>query len=124
MPPVAPILLVAQKLEPSALAQFRGRPFADMIKFVVDVEQGVVALGGELHVDAEAVLLDRGCEQEALWGGNYYPGRGPEKCVEYSSMLNIRPAQENASMTVLDAGIRERMRDIVQRLIGRGEPWP
>src|SRR3989449_11634574 len=51
------------------------RLFGDMVKYVVDVERGVVAVGGELHVDAEQVLLEQGSRQADLWGANYYPGR-------------------------------------------------
>jgi len=51
------------------------RLFGDMVKYVVDVERGVVALGGELHADAEQVLLEQGSRQADLWGANYYPGR-------------------------------------------------
>ncbi len=95
-----------------------------MVKFVVDVEQGIVAVGGELHADAEAILIDRGSRQESLWGGNYYPGRGESRCLEYGSLINIRPSLKNPSMFVQDAVIREKMREIVASLIGRGEPIP
>jgi hypothetical protein len=36
----------------------------------VDVEKGILALGGELHADANAALLARGSEQKDLWGIN------------------------------------------------------
>ena len=52
-----------------------------MVKYVVDVERGVVAIGGELHADAEQVLLEQGSRQADLWGANYYPGRGREGCI-------------------------------------------
>jgi len=61
------------------------RLFGDMVKYVVDVERGVVALGGELHADAEQVLLEQGSHQADLWGANYYPGRGREGCIEFTS---------------------------------------
>src|SRR5436190_9132838 len=98
MSPVAPILVVKKRLPPSELAQFIGRPFPDMIKFVVDIERGILALGGELHADAEAVLLEQDSRQESLWGGNYYPGVGEGECIRYTSLINIRPSQENRSM--------------------------
>jgi hypothetical protein len=100
------------------------RHFEDMVKFVVDVERRVAAVGGELHADEEALLLDNGSRQEDLWGANYYPGRGEEACVEYTSLINIRPARGNRSMVIEDAALRERVRDIALRLIGRGEPLP
>ena len=74
-----------------------------------------------MHADAEALLLDDGSRQEHLWGANYYPGRGPEQCIEFTSLINIRPSQDNRSMEVGDEGIRARIREITFRLIGRGE---
>jgi hypothetical protein len=95
--------------------------FGDMVKYVVDVERGVAAIGGELHADAEAVLLERGSRQSDLWGANYYPGRGPEDCLEFTSLINIRPARGNAGMEIQDPAIRDRVRSVTRRLIGDGE---
>jgi hypothetical protein len=93
-----------------------------MVKFVVDVERRLIALGGELHADAEAVLIDRESQQGALWGGNYFPGAGESDCIVYTSLINIRPAQGNPSMVLQDPKVRERVRAIVFALVGRGEP--
>jgi hypothetical protein len=98
------------------------RHFEDMVKFVVDVERRVAAVGGELHADEEALLLEHGSRQDDLWGANYYPGRGEDACFEYTSLINIRPARGNRSMEIQDAGIRERVRAIAAALIGNGEP--
>src|SRR5436190_23340372 len=43
------------------------------------------------------------------------------ECIEYQSLINMRPSQGNKSTGVLDAGRRERIRAIVFELIGRGE---
>ena len=40
--------------------------FGDMVKAVVDIQSGLMAIGGELHSDEEAVLLERGSEQRTL----------------------------------------------------------
>ena len=117
----ARILVTSTPLPPDELARLVSLGFGDMVKFVVDVERGVIAIGGELHSDAEALLLEEGSRQTDLWGGNYYPGRGPEGCLEYTSLINIRPAQENPSMEVEKAPLRERIRSIVFELVGRGE---
>jgi hypothetical protein len=114
--------VTARRVEPERLAGFIGSPFPDMVKFVVDVEQRLIALGGELHADAEALLIDRECRQEALWGGNYFPGAGEADCIVYTSLINIRPAQGNPSMVLQDPKLRERVREIVFALVGRGEP--
>ena len=39
----------------------------------------MMAIGGELHSDEEAALLEDGSAQESLWGINLYPAeRGDE----------------------------------------------
>ena len=48
--------------------------FGDMIKAVVDVERGCMAIGAELHSDEEAAMLEDGSQQSRLWGINLYPG--------------------------------------------------
>ncbi len=120
----APIIVITKRIAPEKLASFLGRPYDDMVKFVVDIERRMIALGGEMHADAEAELLDRESRQESLWGGNYYPGRGEVECLQYTSMINIRPSQKNVTMAVQDPKVREAMRAIVFDLVGRGEALP
>lgn len=95
--------------------------FGDMVKVVVDVERKIIALGGQLHADAELVLLEDGSEQEDLWGANYFPGRGQTDCIEYTALINIRPAQGNRSMEVQDLETRSELRRIIFALVGTGE---
>jgi hypothetical protein len=89
--------------------------FGDMVKAVVDVDKGIMAVDGELHADEEALLLENGSRQENLWGINIYPDlKGPER-IEFDSVINIRPSQGNRSRGVDDPMIRER---IVQAVTG------
>jgi hypothetical protein len=125
MPEAIPeIVILEERIDPEVLRTLVQRHFEDMVKFVVDVERGVAAIGGELHADEEALLLERGSRQENLWGANYYPGRDPEGCIEYTSLINIRPAQGNRSMVIGDEAIRARVREIAYALIGEGEALP
>ena len=116
------IVVVSRRIEPKVLARLVDQFFEDMVKYVVDIERRVAAVGGELHADAEEVLLEDGSRQKDLWGANYYPGRGAEDCIEYTSLINIRPSQGNRSMVVEDEGTRDQVRDLTFFLIGRGEP--
>jgi hypothetical protein len=122
MPDLPPIVVTDRKLDPAELARLVREGFGDMVKFVVDVRRGVAAVGGQLHADAEGVLIADGSSQDDLWGANYYPGRGPAACVEYSALINIRPATGNRSMIIEDPGVRERMRAIATTVLGSGEP--
>lgn len=115
------IVVVEDRLAPTELRRLCDAFFGDMVKVVVDVERGIVAVGGELHADGEAVLLETGSRPEAVWGANYYPGRGPEHCVDFTALINIRPAHGNRAMEILDPDVRQRVRDVIARRIGEGE---
>lgn len=112
----APIVIPEAPLVASDLGVFRGNPFDGMIKFVIDVRNERVALGGEMHADAEAALLEGGSKQEDLWGGNLHPWAGvPE--IEYTSLINIRPAAGNRGLTVESPDIRSRMVIVLKKWI-------
>ena len=91
--------------------------YGDMVKGVVDIDQGVFALGGEMHADAEAVLLKEGCQQKTLWGFNVYPDQPRDQWIQYQSLINIRPSQGNRSMEIQDVDVRERVAKIVNQKI-------
>ena len=90
--------------------------FGDMVKAVVDVEQRIMTIGGELHSDEEAVLLDQGSAQKNLWGINLYPEQPIAEWIEFDSMINVRPSGGNRSRNVEQAEIREAITAIVNRL--------
>lgn len=116
------IIVVTSRIDPNELARLTSQFFEDMVKYVVDIERGIAAVGGELHADAEEILLAEGSLQTDLWGANYYPGRGVDGCIEYTALINIRPAQGNRSMVVEDADVRRQIRELTVALIGEGEP--
>lgn len=119
-----PILIVDSRIDSHELARLVALFFEDMVKYVMDIERQVAAVGGDLHADAKALLLAAGSLQDDLWGANYYPGRGQEGCIEYTALINIRPAQGNPSMEVQDPAVRRQLRALTHTLIGRGEPLP
>jgi hypothetical protein len=112
-----PIQLVTEPFSREALRRLAREQFGDFVKAVVDVRRGLMAIGGELHADEEALLLDQGSEQGDLWGINIYPDRPGHEGVEFDSMINVRPAQGNRSRGVEDAGLRRRIEAVVARLV-------
>ena len=112
-----PIRIVTAPLSVDELRGIAAEQFGDFVKAVVDIGQGVMAIGGELHADEEAVLLQEGARQADLWGINLYPDRSPEERVEFDSMINVRPSQGNRSRGVEDQAVQERIRVVVARLI-------
>ena len=118
------VIVEDEPVAPHALRVLVDRFFEDMVKYVVDLERGGAAGGGELHADGEAWLVEAGSRQLGLWGANYRPGLGPDDCIEFTSLINIRPSQGNRSMVIEDEHVRDRVRELTFRLIGRGAPLP
>lgn len=85
------------------------------VKVAVDIRQGILAGGGVLHADCEAVLLDEGSRQEDIWGADWVP---ETQQIQYEALINIRPRQNNPSMVILDPSIRDRVGEIMQSLLG------
>lgn len=106
--------------QPIARDELRGiaeERFGDLVKVVVDTKGRIMAIGGELHADEEAVLLEKGSLQNNLWGINLYPDVHTEEWIEFDSMINVRPSQNNRSRGVEDETIRNKVIDIVNQLV-------
>lgn len=86
-----------------------------MIKIAVDVRRRLVAGGGVMHADCEALLLDDGSRQEDVWGANWFPG---EQRIEFESLINIRPLQGNRSIVLQSEALREPVEAITRELLG------
>jgi hypothetical protein len=85
------------------------------IKLAVDIRRGILAGGGALHADCEAVLLEEGSQQDDIWGADWIPST---QQILYEALINIRPKQNNPSMKIIDPFIRNRITEIVQSILG------
>ncbi len=99
------------------LCELLGNPYSSMIKFAIDIETEKVVFGGEMHADAEQVLLENGSLQKNIWGANIYPERNRSDWLEYTSLINIRPTQDNLSMEVSSNEIKNKINSIINKVI-------
>jgi hypothetical protein len=113
------IKIIREAVTRHELNEMAKQQFGDMVKAVVDVEQGIMAIGGELNSDEEAILLDQGSVQKNLWGINLYPERPVPEWIEFDSLINVRPSGGNRSRYVESAKIRDAVTTIVNRLVER-----
>jgi hypothetical protein len=112
------MLIVRDGITVSALAQMASGRFGNLVKAVVDIERGVMAIDADMHADEEAVLLEDGSKQRDLWGINLYPdNHGTPEFIEFDSMINIRPSQGNRTRSVDDPEARSAVIAIVDRLV-------
>ncbi len=107
------LLIIRKKATKNELQKIT-QDFDGYAKLVVDVEQEILAGGGERHVDGEQRLLSEGSKQSDLWGG----GVDLEmREVDYNSVINLRPNQDNPSRDILSVEIRKRFDRIVKELL-------
>jgi hypothetical protein len=112
----------ATESDPIAIEELRrlaASRFGDMIKAVVDLQRGILLVDAELHADQEAELLAEGSDQSDLWGINLYPDLAESEWLEFDSMINLRPSFGNRSRGVDEPAVRERIAELVQRVVRR-----
>lgn len=110
--------IVRDSISLSELIELAEERFGDLVKAVVDVEREVMAVGEGMHADEEAGLLDDGSRQTDLWGINLYPAEyGSPDWLEFDSMINLRPSQQNRTRSVDDPAIRARVLRLVDQLV-------
>ena len=112
--------IITSKISKKELAEKYCSYFKTFIKGVVDVEKEIVALDAELHSDLEAYLLENSSKQENIWGINLYPFKDKQNFVEYTSLINIRPHQDNCSMEITNSAVKNKIDTILSRLIDYG----
>ncbi len=111
--------IITDTMDIRELEEIAAGQFGDMVKAVVDLDKGVMAIAGELHADEETLLLEAGSTQANLWGINIYPGNSGEDWIEFDSLTNIRPSQKNMSRYVESDELRKKIVVLVNRLIRR-----
>lgn len=111
------IKIISSKISKIDLQKIAKELYGDLVKAVVDIELKTMAIGGDLHADEEAVLLENGSKQENLWGINIYPFETGNKFVEFDSIINIRPSQNNRSRLVENPLLQKKILKIVNFLI-------
>ena len=109
---------IVDKITLDELRVMQGNMSEPLVKCVVDVARRLLVADAGLHSDEELLLLEQGSAQVDLWGINLWPELfGTEGFVEFDSMINIRPAQNNRSRGVDDPAVRQLIYEIVAEKI-------
>lgn len=106
-------MIVRKKATKSEIEKL-AKHFVGYIKVVVDIERGILAGGMDRHADEEKDLLNNGSLQRNLWGG----GLDLEtKEIDYNSIINLRPNQDNPSRDIMSSEVRYKFAKIVRDLL-------
>lgn len=113
------MILLYEKITVEQLRTMAANMFGNMVKAVVDVHRRKIVVDAELHSDEEAFLLENGSAQKHLWGINIYPDfdKDDEDFVEFDSMINLRPSQNNRTRGVEDPVLQQLIISVVKEWV-------
>lgn len=109
--------IIKEQVNVEKLKELAEKTFGNLVKAVVDIEKKVMVVGGDLHADEEKMLLEQGSVQKNLWGINLYPEINDDNWIEFDSMINVRPLQNNRSRGVESVEIQREIIGIVNNLV-------
>ena len=113
------MIIIKEPININNIVEMASNRYGDMVKAVADVRRELVAVDSDLHSDLETLLLEDGSAQEDLWGYNIYPELDGEDFIEFDSLINIRPRQNNFSRDVEDVQIQRAIIAITNKYILR-----
>jgi hypothetical protein len=110
------MLILLEKPAAKSEIEAAAKDLDGYIKFVVDIDLKILTIGGNRHFDGEQLLLQNGSQQKNLWGGGFDTD---DNSLDFDSIINIRPNDNNPSREVLDQTIRQKIREILKDNL----PW-
>jgi hypothetical protein len=109
---------VEDKISVAEVSEMAEKMYGNLVKGVVDLKRNVLVIDAEMHADEEQFLLEDGSKQQDLWGINLYPANfGTDEFVEFDSMINIRPRQQNMSRGVENEEIQKKILVLVSKRV-------
>jgi hypothetical protein len=106
------IIILSKPATPEDI-QKASEEYKNYIKVTMDIEKGIVSIGGEYHYDAEQQLLAKGSNQQDIWGG------GVDlltKSIDTNAMINVR-VKQNYSTEICDETVKKRFVDLVKKYL-------
>lgn len=110
--------IVKEKIQIEELREMSKKMFGGLVKAMVDIEKGFMAVDAPMHSDLLEYLIEKeGSNIENLWGINIYPEKVEEDFIEFDSMMNLKPALGNMTRGVEDEKIREKIIKVVRMYV-------
>lgn len=109
---------IVDEISIQELREMAGKMFGNLVKADVDVNRKIIVVDMDMQVDGEQYLLENGSAQDDLWGINLKPDLfGTDEFIEFDSMINIRPRQNNPTRDIIDERIRQSIRELVDEVV-------
>lgn len=112
------VKIIRSQISKDELKNIARVQFGMVIKAVVDVEQEIMAIGGDDHEDEREFLITQERSKfEDLWGIDLYPERTGKDFIKFDSMINLKLS--SGARGVYHPKIEKKIRDIVEKLISQ-----
>lgn len=109
---------IVKKISVAELDEMAQKMYGTLVKADVDVVRQIVIVDMEMHVDGEQALLEDGSKKQDLWGINLRPAHyGTDEFIEFYSMINIKPRQQNPTRDILAPEVRKQITDIIAGVV-------
>ena len=82
-------------------------------KAVADINKEILSIDCELHIDCAEELIKNDSKAKSLWGFNIYP----DFHLDFVSLINVRPADNNRSMEIQNQEICDKIQGIFKKFI-------
>jgi hypothetical protein len=110
--------IIEQPISRDELKKIALERYGDLVKGAVDIEKGIMVLGGELHIDEALKLVEQfQSKSKDIWGINLYPEKMGNDMIEFDSMINLKPDLGNRSRGVDSPEIQDKIKNIIHKLI-------
>lgn len=110
--------IIKDKIGITDLKEMALKMHGNLVKIMVDIEKNIIAVDAPMHSDLlELLIKEENSEPKNLWGINIHPDKGGDDFIEFDSMMNFKPALENRSRNVEDSAIREKIINIVSKIV-------
>jgi|SRR3989338_5660417 len=110
--------IVKDKITREELHSLAHEQYGDLVKAVVDITQGIMGVGGELHVDIQSILIEKeNSRGDTTWGINLYVDKIGDEFIEFDSMINLKPMSGNRTRGVDNVESQKSIREIVDKLV-------
>ena len=112
------IRIIKEPITRVELKKIAEERFGDLVKAAVDIEQGIMAVGGELHVDEQMALVEEaGSKHWDVWCVNILPDETGNDFVRFNSMINYKANFGNRTRGIDDPDIKDKVMIVVNKLV-------
>lgn len=111
------IKIIENPISRQEIKELAEKWYGNLLKGAIDLKNEQVALGGEWHIEALEMPVEKGGNKDDIWGFNILVNEPVDKAFEYHSLVNIKPGLNHKSQEIQIPEIREKIYDIVSKKI-------